>query len=434
MESAKFVDVKYNSSTIIIDKGRVSTSGKALVCERKLSAFRFKRKRNEDSAGYSIGDIKGSPTNILREEVMSSEGHHIMFKSDDEEDRCVKRANTDSLSTFETTTSTEQAGILFTAALLADHHGHPDSDFLTKMTGTIPLGINDVNVATFEASLRDEMTEGVEDHAEAGLGPIRKMSESSNNGSMRRIRSLPLFHSFSSDDSDGENEEVPSVVSTQCSSNVQAEQGQMMKNHCQFVDPPEYNPTNFPDTMSPHEFVKVALQKHGVDAVFRSALELNEGFFLDPTDEHFAAYEKCVLESVHNHDLDALRRMHAEGKNLQCCNRFGESLIHMVCRRGFVDMATFLIHEAGVSLRVRDDCGRTPLHDACWASTPAYELVELLITEDPDLLLIADKRGHAPFEYARREHWHYWHRFLYDRWYLMCPRPGRSTIMPMLPS
>jgi len=101
----------------------------------------------------------------------------------------------------------------------------------------------------------------------------------------------------------------------------------------------------------------------------------------------------------------------------------------MACRRGFTEIARFLIHEAGVSVRVADDFGRTPLHDALWNRDPKFELVHLLIEEDPDLLLVCDKRGSTPFAYARREHWQSWRQFLYDRWYMLQPREGTRTLM-----
>merc|ERR1739844_436499 len=91
----------------------------------------------------------------------------------------------------------------------------------------------------------------------------------------------------------------------------------------------------------------------------------------------------------------------------------GESLLHTSCRRGFTDIVRFFINEAGVSPRVRDDMGRTPMHDACWSSSaPNHEIMRILITSAPELLLSKDKRGHSPFDYARREYWPQWVQFL----------------------
>ena len=137
-------------------------------------------------------------------------------------------------------------------------------------------------------------------------------------------------------------------------------------------------------------------------------------FFIEHTEEQIKAYDVHVIQAIRSQDIDQLRQIHKAGRQLQCANKFGESLIHMACRRGFVDVVRFLVDEAGVSVRVRDDYGRTVLHDACWTSEPNEELVEYLIRQCPELLLMSDKRGNAPFEYARREHWGRWIKFVED--------------------
>ncbi len=66
-----------------------------------------------------------------------------------------------------------------------------------------------------------------------------------------------------------------------------------------------------------------------------------------------------------------------------------------------------------MSPRVRDDMGRTPMHDACWSSAaPNHDIMKILIGAAPELLLSKDKRGHSPFDYARREYWPNWVTFL----------------------
>lgn len=78
-------------------------------------------------------------------------------------------------------------------------------------------------------------------------------------------------------------------------------------------------------------------------------------------------------------------------------------------------MIGFLINEGGVSLRVRDDYDRNPLHDACWRPEQDLELLELLIEKEPQLLMLSDKRGHTPLDYARRSHWEVLIPFLLER-------------------
>ncbi len=141
-----------------------------------------------------------------------------------------------------------------------------------------------------------------------------------------------------------------------------------------------------------------------------------EEVFIAPiTEEELANYGVDVVSATREDQLDVLRDLYESGRSLSCCNRYGESLMHMACRRGFTSIVNFLTAEAGVAIRITDDCGRTPLHDALWHRECQYGIVDLLIRSDPCLLLLCDKHGHTPFAYSRREHWGLWKQFLWDR-------------------
>lgn len=143
--------------------------------------------------------------------------------------------------------------------------------------------------------------------------------------------------------------------------------------------------------------------------------EEHEVFIPPITEEELANYGVDVVSATREDQLDVLRDLHENGRSLSCCNRYGESLMHMACRRGFTSIVTFLTGEAGVAIRITDDCGRTPLHDALWHRECQYGIVDLLVRNDPCLLLLCDKHGHTPFAYSRREHWGLWKQFLWDR-------------------
>jgi Ankyrin repeats (3 copies) len=134
--------------------------------------------------------------------------------------------------------------------------------------------------------------------------------------------------------------------------------------------------------------------------------------FEEWTDEQKQSYSIDFITAVRAQDLDTLRKWKAEGRILQAANYYGESLLHMACRRGFLDVVKFFVDEAGHNLWIRDDTGRTPLHDACWTAHPIPELVKFIIDKDPDMLLVSDKRGHTPLDYARKDHWKTWIEFL----------------------
>ncbi len=174
--------------------------------------------------------------------------------------------------------------------------------------------------------------------------------------------------------------------------------------------------------VSPALFVRTILLQsksvtnaiRGEDIIAVATTRLNDdSYFLTYSDEQTEAYNNEKVYAVQGNDVETLRAFHKAGEIMQTSNRFGESLLHTSCRRGFTDIVRFFINEAGVSPRVRDDMGRTPMHDACWSSSaPNHEIMRILITSAPELLMSKDKRGHSPFDYARREYWPQWVQFL----------------------
>ncbi|KAL3800808.1 hypothetical protein HJC23_001645 [Cyclotella cryptica] len=168
--------------------------------------------------------------------------------------------------------------------------------------------------------------------------------------------------------------------------------------------------------MCPSAFIQSILTQASEDdnpeCAVTKPLHMSE--FIRPTSEQIEAYHKSndALHAVRACDVDALRELLAKGQTLQICNKFGESLLHIACRRANASVVAFLLNEANVSPRIRDDYGRTPLHDACWRGSPEYEIVELLLQVEPRLAFVQDVRGHKPFQYARREHWPDWKEFL----------------------
>jgi Ankyrin repeats (3 copies) len=153
----------------------------------------------------------------------------------------------------------------------------------------------------------------------------------------------------------------------------------------------------------------------------KAAHEL-DSFFHDITEEQMARYSMKVVQMARTGDVKALQEYHTEAMAsdkpenvLDCFNRFGEGLLNMACRRGFVDVVRLLLNApVSLSARVRDDGGRTPLHDACWNPEPQLEICSWLLERDPALFLVADKRGYTPFQYARQSDWPVWCQFLYD--------------------
>ena len=148
----------------------------------------------------------------------------------------------------------------------------------------------------------------------------------------------------------------------------------------------------------------------------------SDKFFLQMRPENIAAYNQDIATAVRHGNLKVVQQHHEEGKNLQCCNKFHESIIHTICRRGYDKLLKYVIDEVQLSIRVRCDYGRTPLHDACWTDKPNFELVRLILQTCPDLLYIKDSRGYTPLNYVGKSLWSEWNTFLKDHQDLLAPK------------
>jgi ankyrin repeat protein len=149
-----------------------------------------------------------------------------------------------------------------------------------------------------------------------------------------------------------------------------------------------------------------------------------QNYFPATTEEQMARYSVQVISMARNNDLAGIQALYAANGRaaLDCYNSFGEGLLTLACRRGFIEMAQFFLSEqVNLPVRVRDDYGRTPVHDACWNPTPQLEICTWIMKKDPSLFLLADKRGFTAFQYARKSDWHIWRQFLFDNRDMLLP-------------
>merc|ERR1711988_1097628 len=119
-----------------------------------------------------------------------------------------------------------------------------------------------------------------------------------------------------------------------------------------------------------------------------------------------------MVNAVRNKDLETLKALQRDGRTMDASNKFGESVMHMACRRGANNILEFLL-KSGVDINRSDDYGRTPLHDACWTSTPNFDIVRLLLDSNRVLVAVADSRGALPLSYIPQDHWPEWCSFLF---------------------
>lgn len=141
---------------------------------------------------------------------------------------------------------------------------------------------------------------------------------------------------------------------------------------------------------------------------------LEGAYYCKPTELQQASYGVKTVQVVRQSDEDALTQMLDCGLSPNPCNPFGESIVHMVCRRGDTKMLKVLI-DKGCSLQVTDDFGRTPLHDACWTAEPNFEIVQLILDTDERLLHMLDCRGSSPLSYIKKDHWPLWIEFFHSK-------------------
>mmetsp|Transcript_14309 Transcript_14309/g.28676 ORF Transcript_14309/g.28676 Transcript_14309/m.28676 type:complete len:380 (+) Transcript_14309:125-1264(+) len=156
---------------------------------------------------------------------------------------------------------------------------------------------------------------------------------------------------------------------------------------------------------SPLEFFTTLLRTRGYPGTTFSSL--NGGYRNTPTKHQIASYGVRLTKAIRSSNISEVRLLLQSGLSPNACNKFGESIVHAVCRRGDHKLLRVLI-EAGSSIQICDDYGRTPLHDACWTSSPNFETITLLLEQDPWLLCIADSRGASPLNYVRKAHWAVW--------------------------
>jgi len=183
------------------------------------------------------------------------------------------------------------------------------------------------------------------------------------------------------------------------------------------------------------EYVKTAFKDNGccnddddIEWIAKncSMLCLSKPYTQEMIDSYYGMPE--LVNSVRENDLSKVKQLYDDGR-LTCnaCNPFGESILHIACRRGHLQMIRFLIDTVagglGLSIfHIKDDFHRTPLHDTFWsASKDKFQIVDYLLKHnDPqnnvvELLLMKDKRGFTPLDYARKDEHAEWFQFFQER-------------------
>merc|ERR1711935_396907 len=177
--------------------------------------------------------------------------------------------------------------------------------------------------------------------------------------------------------------------------------------------------------MYPREYARLLFKRNGYDDIDSITSDCLDRFQKTPTQEQLDAYGMDIVMTVRKNDVDTAKRLYREKKfDCNACNRFGESILHIACRRGHLQMVQFLVEEVGLNVHtIRDDYDRTPLHDAFWTTKASPTVIDFLIRQPyvVELLLLKDKRGYTPLDYGRCEDRQQWFTFLQQRKQLLVP-------------
>lgn len=203
--------------------------------------------------------------------------------------------------------------------------------------------------------------------------------------------------------SDAAHEDPNSSMSQEASSVVETRRPAKRARHVNLV-------------IKPSEYALAAFRANGI-LIPESQKQLASKFrSFPPSTELTDAYTANVLEAIRKNNLPKLKELHSQKKlNVDACNKFGDSVLHLACRRSHTEIAKFLL-EHGANVHVHDDYKRTPLHDALWTTEPNPLLIDTLMKHGACYqIIMEDVRGFTPFDYVRQENWGQWLRFLWER-------------------
>lgn len=147
------------------------------------------------------------------------------------------------------------------------------------------------------------------------------------------------------------------------------------------------------------------------------SFSLEQALYFEPYQE--ADIHIDLLKALRGADLEKLRSLKNDKEkkyDLGARNQYGENLVHLVCRMGLgLDVLTYLVRDAKVPLNVRDQFGRTPLHNACMAALPNFDNIDFLMQIAPKLAVFEDDRKKIPFELIPQRVFDRWSRFLSEK-------------------
>lgn len=85
-------------------------------------------------------------------------------------------------------------------------------------------------------------------------------------------------------------------------------------------------------------------------------------YYNKPTEHQLASYGQAMIDVVRRNKVEEFRMMLEAGLSPNACNQHGESLLHMVCRHGKLNLFNLLV-AYDVDIQQVDDYGRSAMHE-----------------------------------------------------------------------
>lgn len=168
--------------------------------------------------------------------------------------------------------------------------------------------------------------------------------------------------------------------------------------------------------LSPCTYMTILLKNKKIKTRVDS-FNIEQALYFEPYQE--GEIHMDLLKALRGADLAKLRSFKNDNdKNydLEVRNKFGENLVHLVCRMGLsLEVLEFLAEDSEVPLNVRDRFGRTPLHNACMSANPNFDNIYYLMEKAPQLAIFEDDKAKVPFDLIPQRVFERWTRFLSEK-------------------
>ena len=180
--------------------------------------------------------------------------------------------------------------------------------------------------------------------------------------------------------------------------------------------------------ISPQMFLDNLLRSRGYSTARFPSLQT--AYSNPPTELQQVSHTEYMVSAVRANALSSIRAVLKAGLSPNPCNTRGESILHLTARSSPDASLLKLLLEYGATVQCVDDFGRSPLHDACWRTTPCFDIVSIILEHDARLMHVVDSRSATPLSYVPRSQWSAWCDYLEQVQDIFWPVRTESATQP----